>query len=133
MKLTVASEFTAQKSVDQSRKGEWKGPRAGAGRSGRAPTGRTEVFNTKLRPEFRAKLFSLAKERGIGVAVSAEEHRIEVDRALLDVPALENELHIIVQEIDADDLTEEMHTRLRSTTCWVWIRCANYSAGTKRL
>jgi hypothetical protein len=31
-------------------------------------TGRTKVFNTKLKPEFRDKLFALANERKIGVA-----------------------------------------------------------------
>ena len=36
-------------------------------------TGRSAVFNTKLKPDFRAKLFTLADERGIGVAALLEQ------------------------------------------------------------
>ena len=42
------------------------------GRRKRA-TGRSAVFNTKLKPEFRAKLFDLADKRGIGVAALLEQ------------------------------------------------------------
>src|SRR6185436_12709892 len=37
---------------------------------------------------------------------------IEVERALYDLSLLNNELDIIEQEIDADNLADEMHTRL---------------------
>jgi hypothetical protein len=36
-------------------------------------TGRTAVWNTKLKPDFRAKLFGLANSRGIGVAALLEQ------------------------------------------------------------
>jgi hypothetical protein len=42
------------------------------GRRKRA-TGRTAVFNTKLKPDFRTKLFGLADSRGIGVAALLEQ------------------------------------------------------------
>lgn len=42
------------------------------GRRKRA-TGRTEVFNTKLKPEFRDKIFAMSKEKGIAVAALLEQ------------------------------------------------------------
>ena len=39
----------------------------------RRSTGRTAVFNTKLKPEFRAKLFDLADQRGLAVAALLEQ------------------------------------------------------------
>ena len=42
------------------------------GRRQRA-TGRSKVFNTKLKPEFRDELFALAAERNIGVAELLEQ------------------------------------------------------------
>jgi hypothetical protein len=39
---------------------------------------------------------------------------IEVDRALYDVPLLEGELQVIVQEVERGCLTDELHTRLHA-------------------
>jgi hypothetical protein len=78
----------AKSAVEQRREGEGKTPKAGAGRGGRPSTGRTEVFNTKLRPEFRAKLFSLAKQRGIGVAAVLEEGFAELEALRAEVASL---------------------------------------------
>jgi len=56
----------------QRKAGEKKPVSAGDGRRGRS-TGRTAVLNTKLKPEFREKLFTLAAERDIGIAALLEK------------------------------------------------------------
>ena len=58
--------------VAQRKAGERKPVAAGDGRRGQF-TGRTAVLNTKLKPEFREKLFALAAERGIGIAALLEQ------------------------------------------------------------
>jgi hypothetical protein len=58
--------------VEQRKLGERKVVKPDDGRRQRA-TGRTKVFNTKLRPDFRDKLFALAAQRDIGVAELLEQ------------------------------------------------------------
>lgn len=86
--LTGLSGNSAKSAVEQRREGEGKKPKAGADRGGRPSTGRTKVFNTKLKPEFRAKLFNLAKERGVGVAAVLEDAFAELETLRAEVAGL---------------------------------------------
>jgi hypothetical protein len=79
------SSSKAKSAVEQRREGEGKKPKA---TGGRPSTGRTAVFNTKLRPEFRAMLFDLARQRGIGVAAVLEDAFAELEELRTEVAGL---------------------------------------------